>query len=90
MNLLLRAEVRRASGNTRQATATVREGEIVPTEILPLPNYVCIAVEEVGFSVLHFDKEGQSFADTWHESLEAAKKQANFEFGISKADWRAV
>jgi len=29
-------------------------------------------------------------ADTWHETLEAAKSQASSEYGIEESDWKAV
>jgi len=90
MNIILRAKVTSATGKTRHTIGKVRDGEPVPAETLLVPFYVCVAVEGNGFYLLHCDKEGQSFADTWHESVAAAKRQASFEFGISEPDWKPL
>jgi hypothetical protein len=90
MNMILRAEVKTATGKTRHTIGKLQEGVPVPMETLPVPHYVCIADEGSGFYLLHFNEEGQSFADTGHESLAAAKGQASFEFGISESDWKPL
>jgi hypothetical protein len=90
MKLILRAEVETATGKTTHTVGTLRQGIPIPTEKLPVPHHVCIANEDGAFYLLHFNEEGQSFADTWHESLAAAKRQASFEFGISESDWKPL
>jgi hypothetical protein len=90
MTLILRAEVTTATGKTRHTIGTFREGVPVPTMTLPIPKYICIAEEEAGFYLLHFNESDQSFADTWHDSLASAKSQASFEFGILESDWKQV
>jgi hypothetical protein len=59
-------------------------------EVARLPDP--IAVEIVGqngaFFLLRLDRAGHCIADTWHETLEAAKAQANFEFGVEESDWK--
>jgi len=63
-------------------------GEIKPLP-LPAPKTVELVVEEDGaIFLLRFDNEGQCVADTWHDTVEAAKAQANFEFGIEEGDWK--
>ena len=91
MNAILRAEVKISKGNTKHSIGTIQNGRPVATEILPIPLYVCITEEEGGgFFLLHFNEAGLSFADTWHESLAAAKGQAQFEFEIGEGDWHKV
>ena len=78
----LRAAVRRVTGKTRHLLA----GE----EALPLPHpkTVELVVEEDGaIFLLRLDDEGQCISDTWHESVEAAKSQAKFEYEIEEGDW---
>ena len=59
-------------------------------EIAPLPDPIAVeAVEQDGaFFRLRLDRAGRCIADTWHETLEAAKSQANFEFGVEEGDWK--
>ena len=84
----LRATVRRLTGKTRHLLGVQVAGEIKAVT-LPNPTTIELAVEEDGaIFLLRFDDEGQCTADTWHETVEAAKRQANFEFGIEEGDWK--
>jgi hypothetical protein len=58
-------------------------------EIARLPDPVAVEVVEQdgAFILLRLDCAGHCIADTWHETLEAAKEQANFEFGVEESDW---
>jgi hypothetical protein len=42
--------------------------------------------EEAGFYLLHICSDGQE-TDTWHESLDDAFHQAEFEFGVKRHEW---
>lgn len=56
---------------------------------LPDPTAAEIVEEPDGaFFLLRLDRAGWCIADTWHESSETAKTQANFEFGIEEGDWK--
>ena len=44
-----------------------------------------IVQEDIGFFLFRYNQDG-FFGDTWHETLEEAKDQAKFEFGINQ-DW---
>ncbi len=90
MSMILKAEVKTATGKTKHAIGTVRDGTPIPVQILPLPLYVCIAREEEGFYLLQFNAADESFADTWHDSLAGAKQQAHFEFEIVESDWKQL
>lgn len=43
-----------------------------------------------GFLLLYLDDDGGGLADTWHESIADAQKQAELEFGIEADDWVAA
>jgi hypothetical protein len=45
--------------------------------------------KDSGFYLLHICATGE-IADTWHESLEDAMHQAEFEFGVQKDEWLSV
>ena len=40
--------------------------------------------------LIRYDEHGSFAGDRWHESLAAAKEQAEWEFGILISDWREV
>ncbi|MBA3458835.1 MAG: hypothetical protein H0T46_02660 [Deltaproteobacteria bacterium] len=77
----LRARVRVATGNTRH---------IVNGALAPVPAYVEIAPAGGAFYLLYFDANGRNTTDTWHETIDAAKAQAQFEFLLDDADWEPV
>jgi hypothetical protein len=52
-------------------------------EIVQLP-------PDSGFYLLYIDGNGAEMTDTWHESLERAMDQANFEFGLLPNEWEQV
>lgn len=51
---------------------------------------ICHSDEEDGFYLFHCDDLSQIVWDSWHETLEAAVRQADSAYkGLSRA-WRAV
>ena len=40
-----------------------------------------------GYYLLYLNSKGEEMTDTFHESLEKAIEQANWEFNIKKEDW---
>ncbi len=90
MALRLRAVVRSATGDTTHALGTLVDGVPVEAQRLPTPVSAEIIEKEGGFYLLYLDSEGASFTDTWHETLEAAKRQAEFEFQITPLEWHPV
>jgi hypothetical protein len=42
---------------------------------------------DAGFYLLHICAEGPG-ADTWHETLDDAFYQAEFEFGVQESEWQ--
>ena len=83
----LRATVRSVTGDTVHLQGVPTEGSIDVTKI-PDPKTVEVVEQEGSFYLLRLDEQGECVADTWHETVEAAKAQANFEFGIEEGDWK--
>jgi hypothetical protein len=88
MQQRLRATVREATGRTIHANATLEDGMPTAFEVLPRTEWVEISQEPSGTYLYHFDNGGRCIADTWHMTVEDAKDQANFEFGILAGDWQ--
>jgi hypothetical protein len=47
---------------------------------------VCKSGEDAGFYLMHICTDGRG-TDTFHESLNDAIDQAEFEFGVRREDW---
>jgi hypothetical protein len=86
----LRAKVSGSTGKTRHSIATLVDGIPTPAKELPSPEWLEISEEDGGYYLFHFDAGGVCFADTWHQTLDEAKQQASFEFGIESEDWSDV
>lgn len=87
----LRALVREVTGNARHYYGTILDDRVVPASPVPIPHYVEIADDGGGsFLLLYFDEEGNELTDTWHETVDDAKRQAEFEFCIGDNDWQDV
>ncbi len=84
----LRAQVQRATGATRHHRAHIEEGEVHKDEELPTPAAVEIQPADGAFFLLYLDEHGDCLTDTWHQTLEQAKAQAQHEFGIGENDWK--
>lgn len=66
-------------GRTRHSMNGKDFPPFVSLEIAQYPN-------DSGFYLLHICASGE-VADTWHESLEEAMHQADFEFGVQTNEW---
>ena len=51
------------------------------------PAWVEIVQDEAGVSLFRYCSEGNYIADSWHETVEEAKRQAEKEFGIREEHW---
>jgi hypothetical protein len=82
----------RATGGVRHSEATIVEGELV--EGPPLGPFEALAIATYeggeGIHLLYLDADWEEVTDTWHESLEDAKRQAEFEYEGITAKWKAV
>lgn len=84
----LRAIVQNITGKTVHLKGE-RVAEGVSVSTLSAPTSVEVVEQDGAFYLLRLDDDGKCIADTWHESVEAAKAQANFEYGILEEDWRS-
>ena len=59
-------------------------------KILPQPLALSIVQYDgdSGFYLFYLDESGKEQTDTYHESIEDAFNQAEFEFGVKKEDWK--
>lgn len=85
----LRAKVRKVTGNTTHLQGVRPHGGLEATPV-PDPRIVEVVEQEGAIYLLRIDDQGECVADTWHETVEAAKAQANFEFGIEEGDWKDI
>jgi hypothetical protein len=85
----LTATVRRVTGATDHRVLESDERGQLKAERVPGPRYVAIVKQPHGWALLRFDEEDDCVADTWHPTLEDAKKQAQFEYEIEEGDWVA-
>jgi hypothetical protein len=85
----LRASVQNVTGQTAHFLGAPTDRAV---EMLRLPDPVSVEIveQEGAFYLLRLDRNGECLADTWHETPEAAKEQAAFEFGIKDDDWREI
>ena len=85
----LRATVRAVTGKTAHLQVVGSAGEL-DVAAVPDPNVVEVVEQAGAIYLLRLDDRGHCIADTWHESVDAAKEQATFEFGIEAGDWKEV
>jgi hypothetical protein len=90
LNMRLRAKVGGAKGKTRHYLGALVDGQPAPVAELPITAWVEISAEDGAFYLFRLDAEEVCFADTWHQTLEEAKRQAAFEFGIAPGEWTDV
>jgi hypothetical protein len=83
---LARAQVdpARVTGETRH----YREGQLQSPphrlEIVQIPQ------DRNGYYLLYLDENGFEMNDTWHESIDRAMDQANYEFGLLPSEWERI
>jgi hypothetical protein len=85
----LRATVRSLTGKTTHLRAAPTSGGIEVRDV-PDPKAVEVVEQDGAFYLLRLDCHDQCIADTWHETVEGAKAQARFEFGIEEGDWKKI
>ena len=72
----------RPTGATTHRAAEIIDGEVVPGDTLG--PFAALGItrdnESEGYLLFYFDQDGDEVTDTWHETLEDAKGQAEFEY----------
>jgi hypothetical protein len=51
---------------------------------------ICKYEEEVGFYLFYCDPNWSTITDTWHETVDDAKEQAEFEFTNTLSTWENI
>ena len=74
-------ERHRHTGNCRQIVADVLMGAAAGLAI-------CKSEEEGAYYLFGCDENWQTLTDTWHQSIDDAKKQAEFEYEGVTATWQ--
>jgi len=85
--------IARISSNSSKCShgiATIKEDTPVLLSSIGGPDSLQIVEEGGSFYLLYINKMGDTEADTWHASLEDAMGQAEFEFGVTKVDWKVT
>lgn len=73
----------RATGGTRHYRGGA---ELPPPAALRIIKFV----GDSGYYLLYLDKEGFEMTDTYHDSVEEAMAQADWEFQVKPHDWNIV
>ncbi len=80
----LTASVRRATGSTIHTLGTGTPGDIT---LLQSATRLEIVDSTEGVMLLRYSSEGAFVGDTWHITIEEAKRQAQFEFDVDPSEW---
>ncbi len=83
----LRARVKSFRGTSTNYIGELVEGRAVPVQQLPNPTWLEISEENDAFLLLYINANGECFADTWHQTMQSAKREATLGFGIGPDDW---
>lgn len=59
-------------------------------EPMEKPDFVIIENRSDGIFLTRYDSGGNPLGDTWHVTIEEAKEQANYEFGIRQLHWISI
>ena len=88
------AAVRRATGQVRHYVGPVaRQDGTLGGALMSPAVRVEIEEDQTGtgnFFLLRYGLKDEFAGDTWHQTLDEAKEQAEFEFGVAKSDWEVV
>lgn len=57
---------------------------------MPIAEALLIEIEPDGVFLFRLSANGEFAGDTWHQSIEEAKTQAEFEFGHGLSNWESV
>ncbi len=86
----IKAYIFRSTEVTKHYKSSIENGKIEANEEVSSPKWIEISEEEDGVYLYHFSSGNNCIADTWHESIEDAKKQAMFEFGVAEEQWSPI
>ena len=60
--------------------------------LIRVPSALAIVqlAEDPGVYLYYLDSNQKELTDTYHSTIEQAKNQALFEFGVEESDWRSA
>jgi hypothetical protein len=77
--------------STSRTTRQYYGSPLAPHEQVPVPEPAALRIvqydDDGGFYLLYLDSDCVELTDTWHETLDDAKRQAEFEFGVQLDEW---
>jgi hypothetical protein len=75
-----------------QHQATNRTTHVIDGQ--PMPRPAQLRVEQLegdpGYYLFYCTAEGEELSDTWHDTVEGAFSQAEWEFGVRADEWTRV
>lgn len=87
------AKVKRVLRQNIHAAGAIVDGEVKKVASMPLPHRIEIELdgsESQPCMMYRYTDDGQFCGDTWHETLDAAFQQAEFEYGLTRSDFELV
>ena len=86
------AKVQRVLRPGIHGIGTIEDGKVVRKEDFPNPDRVVIEVDGSGTACMmyRYTRTGDLCGDTWHEDLESAYGQAEYEYGLRGEDFVEV
>ena len=85
------ARVRKVLRQNIHTVGAIVDGEIKTVSSMPLPDRIEIELdgsENQPCMMYRYTNNGQFCGDTWHETLAAAFQQAEFEYGLTRNDFK--
>lgn len=83
----LSAIVKKDTGKVKHSIGKFVDGEVVKIPDIPVAKRIEIVEEHGLIYLLRYNEKEVCIADTMHFSIEEAKSQALFEYGIEDAEW---
>lgn len=83
----MRAEINPKNSKTVHAIGLILDGRAQKSALITGESRVEIVKEESGIFLYRLNDKGEIVADTWHLTVEEAKEQATFEYGVEDDDW---
>jgi hypothetical protein len=86
----IRATVKERTEKTKHSLGVLVGQEPIAVSQVPPAVWVEIVEVDGGVQLYRYSSEGLCVADTWHLTVDEAKAQAEFEFGIRDTDWSEI
>lgn len=67
--------------------AYLKRNRDAPKRSMPDATVILLVQRATGYSLYGLSDTGESAGDTWHPTLEEAKEQAVFQYGVADTAW---